>query len=86
MADAGLPAQRGDHKPRLPLSKRAPCCGMKIGRNALRNWCGSAEPAVWPQGSATSANQMVLYGRQSNIQLLNEDDVGLELTERAGLP
>lgn len=87
VADTGLSTHCGDHKPRLSLSRTAACCRMKkSGRKGLGNRCGSAKPAVWPQGSDRSADQMVLYGSQSNIQLLNEEDLGLQLAERSGLP
>lgn len=46
-------------------------------------WAGSLATRICHE---TSANQMGLYGSQSNIQLLNEEDLGSELTERDGLP
>lgn len=88
-SDPVADAQRGDHKARLPLSKRAMWCRMKkSSRKELGNWRGSAEPAVLATRICrkTFANPMGLYGSQSNIQLLNEEDRGPELTERDGLP
>lgn len=82
-SDPVADAQRGDHKARLPLSKRAMWCRMKkSSRKELGNWRGSAEPAVLATRICrkTFANPMGLYGSQSNIQLLNEEDRGPELT------
>lgn len=62
------------------------CCRMKKSSSkVLENSSGSGELADRQWGSDTFANQMGLHGSQSDIQLLNEEELGPELVDNNSL-